>query len=129
MCVSRCQNNKDHLIKLSSGDKRTLQTTFTKFERETSLFTSKQIQDGEHLYHVKLNFSSAHEGLLRNAISFLITISSCQIGIRVKHSCWKRCLGITWMWNVLRCLFSMFPRSPSLNSMVRKNLATFTKIN
>ena len=64
---------------------------------EGLLINCKQIQEGEHLDHVDLNLSSAHQGFLKNVMFFLITISSCEMGFYIKHSGCKRCLGITWM--------------------------------
>ena len=113
--IDGCQNNKNHPRKLSSGDERTLRRTFDKLQEDTSLFTSKWIQEGEHLNHVDLHLSSAQQRLLKNVKFVLITILSCKMGIYVKHSGCKKCLGITWMWNVLRCLFSTLPKPPGLN--------------
>ena len=95
--IDRFDNNKGDPRKLPSGDERTVQRTFNKLQKETSLFTFKRIQEGEHLDHVDLHLSSAHQGLLKNVTFFLVIISSCKMRIHVKHSGCKRYLGITWM--------------------------------
>ena len=115
--IDGCKNKKGHSRKLSSGDERTLRGTFKKLQKGTSLFTSERIHKGQDLGHVDVHLSSAHQELQKNLIFFLIIISSCKMGIHVKHSGCKRCLGITWTWNVLRCLFSIMPRSPGLNAI------------
>ena len=72
--IDGCQNNNGDLRKISSSDERTLRRAFNKLQKETSFFTPRRIQEGEHLDHVDLNMSSAHQGLLKNEIFFLITI-------------------------------------------------------
>ena len=98
--IDGCYHNKGNPRKLS--DEGTLWKTFDKLQLGQLLFTSRQTQEREHLDHVDLNLSSGHQGLS-------IAISSGKMGIHVKHSGCKRCLGITWMGFVLWCPFSILP--------------------